>query len=282
MLSAVVLFLLQVGPNPTAPQLEPLPFELKTAREKQAEAETENADALPMDPLARCLIQAERTPLATQSDANQWLETAIGLPRAHALHCRGFAQTKLGNWTAAAESFVAARAEPAVINQKYRARLGAIAANALITDGNPQGGLDMLDKAIPDAAASGFTALEAEMQLDRARAQVALGQIDAAAASLASARQLAPSSSQAWLLSATLSRRAGDLDAAATQIAQAKKLNQTNPEIALESGVIAILSGDEAAARADWQSVITLMPDSPMAATAQDYLEQLSEEEPSQ
>lgn len=280
MLSAAVLFLLQVGPNPTAPQLEPLPFELKTARDKQAE--TEDTDALPVDPLARCLMQAERTPLAAQSDANQWLETAIGLPRAHALHCRGFAQTKLGNWTAAAESFIAAQAEPAVINQKYRARLGAIAANALITDGNPQGGLDMLDKAIPDASASGFTALEAEMQLDRARAQVALGEIDAATQSLASARQLAPSSSQAWLLSATLSRRTGDLDAAATQIAQAKKLNQTNPEIALEAGVIAVLSGDEAAARTDWQSVITLMPGSPMATTAQSYLDQLGEEEPSQ
>lgn len=280
MLSAAILFLLQVGPNPTAPQLEPLPFELRTAREKQAE--TEDTNSLPVDPLTRCLMQAELTPVAAQSDANQWLETAIGLPRAHALHCRGFAQTKLGNWTAAAESFVAARAEPAVINQKYRARLGAIAANALITDGNPQGGLDMLDKAIPDAAASGFTALEAEMQLDRARAQVALGQIDAAAASLTTARQLAPSSSQAWLLSATLSRRAGDLNAAATQIAQAKKLNQTNPEIALEAGVIAILSGDEGAARADWQSVITLMPDSPMAATALDYLGQLSAEEPSE
>ncbi|MGB7374320.1 hypothetical protein [Pontixanthobacter sp.] len=280
MLSAAVFFLLQVGPNPTTPQLEPLPIELKTARAKQAE--TQDTDALPTDPLTRCLMQAELTPLAAQSDANQWLETAIGLPRAHALHCRGFAETRLGNWTAAAQSFTAARAEGAIADRTYRARLGAIAANALIAGGDVQAGLDMLDTAIPDAAASGFTALEAEMRLDYARAQVMLGRIDAAGESLALARQLAPSSSQAWLLSATLSRRTGDLGAAATHIAQAKQLNQTNPEIALEAGVIAVLSGDEAGARANWQSVIILMPGTPVAATAQDYLAQLGVEEPAQ
>lgn len=272
MLSAALIFALQVGPNPSAPALEPLPFELRRQQSQQ-----EQTEATPTaDPLALCLIRAEDDPVAAQAEANIWLETTIGLTRAHGLHCRGYAEAQSGNWEAAAASFVAARSEPAVINSKYKARLGAIAANALITSGDAQGGLAMLDQAIPDAARSGFAALEAEMWLDRARAQVALGEAEAAGVSLASARRLAPSSSQAWLLSATLSRRSGDLETARTQIKQAAKLNLTNPEIALEAGVIAILAGDEDSARQNWQTVIRLNPNSPAAATAQGYLEQLT------
>lgn len=277
MLSTALIFLLQVGPNPSAPTLEAIPFELRELRRRQTESQ--NVDPVQeTDPLALCLMRAEDDPIAAKTEANIWLETSVGLTRAHGLHCRGYAEAQSGDWPAAANSFVAARTEPAVMDPKYRARLGAIAANALITSGEPQAGLELLDKAIPDAALSNFSALEAEMWLDRARAQVMLDKPDDASISLGSARRLSPTSSQAWLLSATLSRRRGDLESAQAQIEQAAKLNLINPEIALEAGVIAILSGDEDKARKNWQQVVTLLPNSALAITARGYLEQLTAE----
>ncbi len=96
-----------------------------------------------------------------------------------------------------------------------------------------------------------------------------------AAAALAAARTADPANSQAWLLSATLSRRQGKLGEAQTQIERAALLMPVDPEIGLEAGVIAVLGGRDEAARRSWESVIRAAPGSGFAKTAQGYLDQL-------
>ena len=113
------------------------------------------------------------------------------------------------------------------------------------------------------------------IQIDRARALVALDRPDEAAEALADARVSAPGNHQAWLLSATLSRRQGRLVEAQSQIEKAAELFPVDPEIGLEAGVIAMLAGREDAARKSWESAIRAGPGTPAAKTAQGYLDQL-------
>ena len=116
-----------------------------------------------------------------------------------------------------------------------------------------------------------------EVQIDRARALVALKREAEAGEALVEARTSAAANPLAWLLSATLSRRQGKLAQAQAQIATAAELAPHDAEVGLEAGVIAMLTGNEAAARKSWQSAIAAAPASEAAATAKGYLAQLGE-----
>lgn len=275
MLPAMLALLMQAGPNPSAGAIPAIPPELQELRRRQ-DAELTVETKTP-DRLQQCLARAEQDSVAATTEASSRLGKARGLDRAYELHCIGYAQAILGRWSDAAGNFIAARDLAAGKDQTYSARLGAIAANALLSAGNNIEALTVLEQAASDAAAAGFEPLTAEIELDRARALVATGQPEAAAASLTKARQLAPASSRAWLLSATLARRGGDLVAAQSYVEQASLLDPSNPDIGLEAGVIAVLSGNDDAARRSWQSVVTLAPGTAQAQTAKDYLEQLTQ-----
>jgi Flp pilus assembly protein TadD len=118
----------------------------------------------------------------------------------------------------------------------------------------------------------------ATIALDRARALVSLGQNGEAATALADARTADPDNAQAWLLSATLSRREKKLIEAQTQIEKAAQLAPQDAEVGLEAGVIAVLGGRDEAARRSWNAVVAMSPESPAAATAREYLAQLGPE----
>ncbi len=285
MLSATLALLLQVGPNPGAAPVTAVPPELGELRRRQRTEQNGNDNdglAPVADRLQSCLVRAEQDSTAARIEAEAWFNSAIGLTRAQALQCRGYAEANLGQWADAARSFIAARDDSDAVDAKYRARLGAMAANALLTAGNTESALPVLDRAKDDSTEAEFTQLSAEIEIDRARALVSQNKLAAASEALSEARTLAPMSVRAWLLSATLSRRTDDLAAAQTQIEQAAMLDPANPEIGLEAGVIAALSGNDEAARLSWQSIVTLAPDSPQATTAKSYLAQLenTEEQP--
>src|SRR3546814_2572690 len=91
-----------------------------------------------------------------------------------------------------------------------RARLGAMAANAMLATGNTRGALALLDEAIADARAGSAGDIAALAQIDRARILVTLDDTAAAEAALAEARKLRPDAGEARLLSATLLRRLED------------------------------------------------------------------------
>ncbi|MDN3646771.1 hypothetical protein QWY75_11215 [Pontixanthobacter aestiaquae] len=280
MLSATLALLLQVGPNPGAAPATAVPPELDELRRRQrAEQSTgdNNGIAPATGRLQSCLARAEQDSTAARIESQSWFDSAIGLTRAQALQCRGYAEANLGQWADAARSFIAARDDNDAVDAKYRARLGAMAANALLTAGNFDSAISVLDQAKANAAEAEFTQLSAEIEIDRARALVSQNNPVAAAEALSEARTLAPRSARAWLLSATLSRRTEDLIAAQSQIEQAAALDPSNPEIGLEAGVIAVLSGNDEAARLSWQSIVALAPESSQAVTAKTYLRQLEE-----
>ena len=153
-----------------------------------------------------------------------------------------------------------------------------MAGNAAIADNGAARALATLDSAATDARAARIAPLIGEIEIDRARALVALHREGEAATELTDARANAPDNALGWLLSATLSRRMGHLAEAQVQIETAARLAPNDGEIGLEAGVIAELAGHEETARKSWQSVIDAAPDSEAATHARAYLAQLGPE----
>jgi tetratricopeptide (TPR) repeat protein len=270
-LALLLPLLAQVGVGPALPQA-PLP----DPRKKDAPAMSQSAAPAQPTTLQQCLQLAMERPSDAIGVADEWLMTAkTQSDRAQASQCLGMAMTRIEAWPVAAKSFLIARDNTPANERGERGRLGALAGNAWFVAGELDQALAALDQAHGDAAAAGDAKLDGVIQIDRARTLVALGRQDEAVQALAEARRLVPENAQAWLLSATLSRRQGKLAEAQTQIERASDLFPIDPEIGLEAGVIAVLSGRDEAARLSWLSVIKTAPGSPAAKTAQGYLDQL-------
>jgi len=263
--------------NPPAGTISQLPPEILDRKaieaKKRASQATGPTYATPRS--AGCMDEMSASPAAGAMAAQKALDRAVGPARARAGLCLGIALGEMGRWDEARTAFVNARDAAAVSDSASRARLGAMAGNAALAAGSAGTALPILDTAFADAKAAGDPELSGTVALDRARALVALGQQAQAGQALADARAATPNSPQAWLLSATLSRRQNLLSDAQAQIERAAQLATDDPEVGLEAGVIAMLSGREEAARKSWRSVLALSPGSDAAATAKGYLAQL-------
>lgn len=263
------ILMMQVGPAPTASPVSAVPPELRN-RPPRAGSTPDRAAAAPA--IEVCLDTARSDPVKARALAEEWVARTSGLQRAAGRHCLGVAAGNEGDWSTAAEAFLAARegaSEP-----RFRARMGALAGSALLADGKESEALAALDSAVEDAAAD--AELAGAIALDRAAALVALDRLGEAAISLGHARAALPNDAQAWLLSATLARRVGDLATAQAQIERAASIDPRDPAIGLEAGVIAALGGHDDAAIKSFESIIAAAPDSAEAATARTYLAQLA------
>lgn len=271
---ALALLAAQVGPLVTPGAAPPLPHETQLEGRPPRVRARPPAQPPAVPPPGRqqaCLDLAETTPAAAEADARTWLAGAQGPEKALAGECYGIALSRQDKWSEAEAAFLAAR--DAATDKPLRARLSAMAGNAALARGDAAGALAALDAAHAEAA--GDAALAGGIAADRARALVTLKRNGEAATALAEARELTPDNPQAWLLSATLSRRMGKLADAQAQIEKAAALQPADPDIGLEAGVIAVLAGRDEAARRSWQSVIATAPESEAAATAKGYLAQL-------
>ncbi len=267
-LSILIPLMLQVGPGGALPQA-PLAIPKK-------KAEAVAPPPPQSDVLKDCLQLAMTRPADGIEVAEAWLAKAkTAKDRAGAKQCHAMALTRIEGWAEAAPLFLAARADTPESQADERARLAALSGNASLAAQDPAGALTALDLAAADSAKGSDFKLRSAVQVDRATALVSLDRPADAAAALAAARSADPVNAEAWLLSATLSRRQGDLAAAQAQIEQAAQLMPVDPRIGLEAGVIALLLGREDAARKSWQSVLTAAPGSDAAKTAQTYLDQL-------
>ena len=265
----VALMLMQSGIDPTRGQIPGVPEELRN-RPPRGAAQVDRAPAPPA--IDVCLATAKNDPAKARALAEEWIARTGGLQRTTGRHCLGVAASNQGDWPAAGEAFLAARNE--ATDTRFRARMGALAGNALIMQDKPAQALDQaLDRALADA--EGDAALIGAIEQDRATALVALSRPGDAAEALERARASTPDDPQAWLLSATLSRRQGNLAGAQQQIERAASLDPRSPAIGLEAGVIAALGGQTAAARKSFESVIALAPESAQAKAAKGYLAQL-------
>ncbi|HKT86226.1 MAG TPA: hypothetical protein VJQ77_09090 [Novosphingobium sp.] len=271
------LMLAQVGPTTGygAPASQ-LPLEIIEKKEDEARrraAQTVEAPNVPRG--AGCMTAAENSPERTVEVARNALDRAVGRERVRAGLCLGVALSDLDRWPEAQQAFVDARDATDAGDHQSRARLGAMAGNAALAQGQGAQALMLLGPAASEAKTAGDKELIASIALDRARALVAVNRPDEAAAALAEARAAKPDDAQAWLLSATLSRRQNKLIEAQAQIEQAAKLAPRDPEVGLEAGVIAALAGDDGAARRSFESVVAMAPESDTAGKAKAYLDQL-------
>lgn len=265
----------QVGPF-TAPGTRGTPFPELVERPAKARSAPVPIALPPVraGKAQECLNQIDEEAEDAVDSATAWLGTAKAGERTEAGLCLGLAQSRLEAWDDAEAAFLGAR-ESAGADRLMRARLGAMAGNAALAGGKPDHAIAALDTAREDAKGLADAALLTGIALDRARALVALTRADEAAAALTEARLAGPKNPEAWLLSATLSRRQGKLAEAQQQIQKAAELLPIDPAIGLEAGVIAVLSGRDEAARKSWQSVIAAAPDSAAAVTARGYIAQL-------
>ncbi len=222
-----------------------------------------------------CVATAQGDALAGIDAATAWRDSAKPEELPFANYCLGLGLTRVGRFAEATAAFVAARDATPATHRLQRARMGAMAGNAALADGEAGPALDLLDTAHGFALTAGDQRLGGEIALDQARAFVALGRQSEAAMALDEACLTIPDNAAAWLLSATLSRRMGKLAEAQARIERAASLLPIDPEIGLEAGVIAVLAGRDEAARRSWQSVLIAAPQSDAARTAQGYLDQL-------
>ena len=262
----------QIGPGGALPQA---PLQIPKPK-SAAVAPPSSPELTKPDLLGQCLDLAMTRPSDAIEVAQNWLAGAKSMKdRAGAKQCHGMALVRIEGYAEAAPMFLAAREDTPANEADERARLAALAGNALLAGEEPAKALAALDLARGDALNGLDAKQRGGIEIDRARALVALDRPDEAAAALAEARIAAPGNHQAWLLSATLSRRQGKLADAQMQIERAAQLFPVDPEIGLEAGVIAVLAGHDEAARKSWLSVIKAAPGSPSAKTAQAYLDQL-------
>ncbi|GGY99466.1 hypothetical protein [Novosphingobium colocasiae] len=253
-----------------------LPPEIIQKKEDEANKRALQTAERPSAPAqVGCTQAVDSDPAGAARFAREALAKAVGAERVRAGLCLGLALSATEQWDEAQAAFIDARNSAAEDDKATRARLGDMAANAALAQGKPEAALSILGPAAADAQAAQDQTLVAAVAIDRARAQVAQKQDLLASQALAEARAADPANAQAWLLSATLSRRMNHLDIAAQQIAQAAQLAPQDPEVGLEAGVIAMLAGREEPARRSWQSVVALAPESAAATTARGYLAQL-------
>ncbi|WP_420381615.1 tetratricopeptide repeat protein [Novosphingobium sp.] len=272
---ALLMMLMQIGPDPHVYKQTPLP--LITQQRRDAPVPT---TPMPLaDPLSECMTRAHADPAAGLAYAHDWLTGAKSADaRVRANQCIGLIDNDLADYAGAQTAFAdAVAAVPA--DATTAVPIMAMAGNAAMANGDPALGLTWFDRAL---AVKGYDAGPARgaIEADRSRALVAQDRMADAGAALAEARRLAPGDAGVFLLSATLARRTKDLKAAQGYIETAASIDARDPAIGLEAGVIAMLSGHEAAARKSWKSVVSAAPDSSEAETARGYLGQLGPETP--
>ncbi|WP_289086836.1 hypothetical protein [uncultured Delftia sp.] len=271
-----------VAPGALDPEMEALMKRRDEKRQQTGETELMQkrdsqalATVIPpaiADRLAACLAKANLTPEDGLAEAAAWAKDGGG---AYAIQCKGYALGSEKRWREAAAAFesgaVVTGLEPVM-----QARLWSQAGNAALAGGDAQRAVSDLDRALEKPLPA--TLSTGEIHLDRARARVAINNLQGARSDLNQALVLANADPLAWLLSATLARRMNDLPLASLHIEEASKRARNDAPIALEQGVIYALSGNrDPAARAAFERAIELAPASESAAKAKAYLAQLGQ-----
>lgn len=290
----------QIGPNPNPQQPAPLPIprrkrvtEVPPPAPGATPPATQSASPAPLPQRAgpsrydRCIAAGKQDLPAAIAAARKWLADApVGQPnpeRGAAALCLSELLAQSGDYAGAQTAFAesAQQVPQSDLNAPFArdAYLGSVA----LAGGQYDTALKFLDAALANPASKSPTAEEnaarGAVQIDRSRALVAQNRLPEASGALEDAHRLAPNDPEGWLLSATLARRDKNLERAQRDIEVAASLaGHGDPlvaQIGLEAGVIAMLDGREDAARKSWDSVVALAPDSPEAATAKGYLDQI-------
>lgn len=227
-------------------------------------------------PFQACLNAVGESTEAGVAFAEKW---RIDGGSFYARNCMGFALSQAERWGAAVVAFEQGADEAERGGEiAQSARLWAQAGNAALAGGDAAKARNDFDAALARGLPDGLE--KGEAHLDRARALVALNDMDGARQSLDIALIQAPQDPLAWLLSATLARRSGEMALARAHIARAVKLSPDDASVALEEGNIAILSDHEDVARVAWERAVKLAAESPAGKAAADNLSRLTPAKP--
>jgi tetratricopeptide (TPR) repeat protein len=222
--------------------------------------------APPKDRGAACAALARSDPARAIAEANAWRLVGGGIT---ARQCLGLAYVQDERWLSAATAFEQAAREAQFGNDSRSGALWSQAGNAALAAGDAGRARGYLDSALATGKLSDV--MRGEVELDRARADVALNDSAAARTDLNAAIQHVPDDPMVWLLSATLARRQGEVDRATADIAEAAKRAPDDPDVALEEGNVQAVAGNLAGARLAWQRAIKTggsLPSGKSAATA--------------
>jgi len=207
--------------------------------------------------LKACTALVKSAPEKALDHAGAWRLRGGGLS---ARQCLGLAYAALERWAPAATAFEQAAAEAETARDPRGGDLWAQAGNSWLAGGDPAKARKAFDAALAGTALG--PALRGEVHLDRARADVAIGDIPSARADIQKALELVAADPFAWYLSAALARREGNLGRARADIAKALAMAADDADVQLEAGNIAGLSGDVAAARDHYARAVRAAPDS--------------------
>ena len=223
----------------------------------------------------RCVDLATSNPHAAAEEAGRWRLAGGGVL---ARQCLGMAYANDGKWAAAAGEFEGAARAAELAKDKRAALYWAQSGNAWLAAKDATKARAALDAALASNTLAGLD--RGEALLDRARAQVAAGDLAGARSDIDPALLDAAADPLAWLLSATLARRMDDLPRARKDIAEALQRSPDDASVQLEAGNIAAVAGDEAGAKAAWQQAATRAPASESGKRAQAALTQFDTAKP--
>jgi len=181
-----------------------------------------------------CAQMAKANPKQALVEAQAWATRSTDVP---ARHCLGLAYAANEQWTPAAVAFEQAAATADSNHDGRAAALWTEAGNAALAGDDPSRARTYLDNALNLPVLQGQ--MRGEALLDRARADVAVNDLNTARTDLDAGLTFVPDDPFAWLLSAALARRQGDLTRATKDIAEASKRAPDDPEIGEEIAAIA-------------------------------------------
>lgn len=219
-----------------------------------------------------CADEIRIDPVAAVAKADAW---HLGGGGALAKQCAALAYAAQDRWPEAATAFEQAAREAVAAKEAAAANLWVQAGNARLAAGQGREAIAAIDAALVTGMLSGPA--KGEARLDRARANVAVGDLSGARADLDEALKLTPQDPLAWLLSASLARRMGALDRAQADIGEAAKLSPDDSSVALEAGRIALAAGAPGAARIAFEGAVKNQPGSDAAKAAQAELDRLGQ-----
>ena len=256
------------SPDPMPPR-RPAPYQAPVQTPRPAPADS------PEEARYRsCTAEVRTNAEAAVATANAWREQGGGLP---ARQCLGLALVALERWAPAATAFEQAARDAEAASDPRRADFWVQAGNAWVAAGDGPRALAAFDAALLTTNLTGQ--LRGEVHLDRARAQVALGNPAVARTEIDRALQLVPADPFAWYLSAALARRENNVSRAGTDIARARQLSPDSPDILLLAGTLAGLAGNMEEAERLYRQVAGAAPNTDAGRQALESLATLREVE---
>ena len=194
-----------------------------------------------------CAALVKSDAAKAEAEAAKWRAAGGGIP---ARACLGMAQVGQEHFIQAAGTFETAARDAQIADSREAIILWMQAGNAALLADEAVRARTSFDRVLEMTGMSDEG--KGEVYLDRARANVAAKDLNAARVDLDQATKLVPRDPLGWLLSANLARKQGDLPMAFTAIREAARLAPTDAAVAYEAGNIAAASGQIEDAKAAW------------------------------